>query len=126
MSSKKVILGLEKRRTALMKRLLQTKAMIRGSFSSTLRRCGKPNCWCADAKGHPSYRITWTEKGKPKTKAIPSEDVTWIEPMTKNYRIYRRTRQQLRALEKKLNEYLDTFENDLVEKTKKERDYFLK
>ena len=126
MSSKKVILRLEKRRADLVRQLLQTKEMIRGSFNRILRRCGKPNCWCADGKGHPSFRITWTEKGKPKTKVIPSEDVTWIETMTRNFRLYRKTRQQLRALDRQLNEYLDTFEDDLVEKTKKKRDYFYK
>ena len=124
MSSKKAILRLQKQRSDLVTQLLQTKQMIRGSFNKTLRSCGKPNCWCADGNGHPSFRITWTDKGKPKTKVIPSEDVIWIETMTTNFRVYRKTRQQLRVLDKQLNEYLDTFENDLVEKTKKTRVYF--
>ncbi len=124
MSSKTQIKKLERRRQALIQDLLHTKQMIRGSFGMVTRKCGKPNCWCVEGTGHPVNRITWTEKARSRTKAIPAADVTWVETMTDNYRRFRKNRQALRTLERKINTAVDELETKIVDVTKRQKEYF--
>ncbi len=123
MSSKKRIRALEKRRSILIEHLLQTEAMIRGTFYETFRKCGKKNCWCAEGRGHPSRRVTWTENGKAKTRALQADDISWIESMTENYRTFRKERQKLRTAERTLNKLLNHLEEELDKKNRRKREY---
>jgi hypothetical protein len=103
--------------------LLAIQWMLRGTFGTTFRRCGKPTCWCSDQIGHPYTRITWTENGHSNTKAIPDHDQHWIKRVTAAYRIYRSKRRQLQDLQQKLKLLLDQFETQVIHKTQKQRDY---
>ncbi len=123
MSSIKNIKALEKKRQLLIEKIITTQEMIRGSFGTIYRKCGKPNCWCSQGNGHPATRITWTEKAKSKTKVIPKQDIIWIKSMTKNYRKFRKIRQEMRILEKELNNIIDDLEAEIVNKTKRLKDY---
>ena len=123
MSSKTQIKKLERQRQTLIQDLLHTKQMIRGSFGTVTRKCGKPNCWCVEGAGHPVNRITWTEKAHSRTKAIPAEDASWIETMTDNYRRFRKNRQALRTLERKINIVVDALEAKIVAATKRQKEY---
>ena len=69
-------------------------------------------------------RITFNEHMKSKTKAIPSNDKEWIKEMTDNYRNFRQNFQKLRQCEKRLNELLNQFEQEVKMETKSLRDYF--
>lgn len=123
MSSKTQIKKLERQRQTLIQDLLHTQQMIRGSFGTVTRKCGKPNCWCVEGAGHPVNRITWTEKAHSRTKAIPAEDASWIETMTDNYRRFRKNRQALRTLERKINTVVDELEAKIVAATKRQKEY---
>jgi len=123
MSSKTQIKKLEQQRQTLMQDLLHTQQMIRGSFGTVTRKCGKPNCWCVEGAGHPVKRITWTEKAHSRTKAIPAEDASWIETMTDNYRRFRKNRQALRTLERKINTAVNELEAKIVAATKRQKEY---
>ncbi len=123
MSSKTQIKKLERQRQTLIQDLLHTQQMIRGSFGTVTRKCGKPNCWCLEGAGHPIKRITWTEKAHSRTQAIPAEDATWIETMTDNYRRFRKKRQALRALERKINTAVNELEAKIVAATKRQKEY---
>lgn len=123
MSSKTQIKKLERQRQTLIQDLLHTQQMIRGSFGTVTRKCGKPNCWCVEGAGHPVKRITWTEKAHSRTKAIPAEDASWIETMTDNYRRFRKNRQALRTLERKINTVVDALEAKIVAATKRQKEY---
>lgn len=114
---------LERQRSALIVQLLETQAMIRGSFGRVYRKCGSPNCWCAEGIGHPVDRINYSDGGRSRTKAISASDVEWAKQMTANYKRFRRNRQALRMLEQKLNVALDEFEAKQVEKTARKRKY---
>ena len=52
---------LEQRRAELYAQLAATGDFRAGSINETYRRCGKPNCWCAQ-EGHPGHgpRYLWT------------------------------------------------------------------
>lgn len=123
MSTPPHIQQLDQQHQALVKELLNTEPMIRGSFGLAYRKCGKPSCWCAEGTGHPVKRITWTEQTRSRTQAIPADEVAWVEAMTDNYKRFRKNRQALRALERKLNAALDDFEAKTVAKTKRRKEY---
>lgn len=123
MSSKTRIKKLELQRQALIQELLNIQQMIRGSFGTAYRKCGKPNCWCAEGTGHPINRITWTEKTHSRTRAIPTEDLAWVQTMTNNYKRFRKYRQALRALERKSNIVVDELEAKIVDVTKRKKEY---
>lgn len=119
------ITQLAQQHQARIKALLAAEQMIRGSFGTAYRKCGKPSCWCAEGAGHPVNRITWTEQARSRTKAIPAEETAWVEAMTDTYKHFRKNRQALRALERKINAAIDEFEVKTVEKTKRRKEYLL-
>lgn len=123
MSTPPHIAKLAQQHQARVKELLETEQMIRGSFGTAYRKCGKPSCWCAEGAGHPVTRMTWTEQARSRTKTIPAEEVAWVEAMTDNYKRFRKNRQALRALERKINAAIDEFEAKTVEKTKRRKAY---
>ncbi len=93
----------------LVETLAATNAMVRGSFSTVYRRCGKQTCWCADPgqKGHVCTRITWTENGISRTKTVNEEDLKYLRKSVETYRTFRRRRRQLRSEEKLLEKLMD-------------------
>ena len=123
MSTPNKIKQLELRRERLIGELLNTQAMIRGSFGTVHRKCGASNCWCAQGSGHPVDRINYSDNGRSRTKAVKPEDVSWAKEMTENYKRFRKNRQALRALEKKINQAIDDLETKVVDKTARQRNY---
>ncbi len=115
---------LEKKRSTLLAELLNIRAMVRGSFSVSFGRCGTATCWCATAdKGHPHNRIAWGKDAKKFTKTIPADEIPWIKEMTKGYKQFRAIRRRLRTITDKQRLLLDQLEDELVEKTKGNKNY---
>lgn len=123
MSTVKQIQNLENKRAMLIERLCQTQAMIKGSFSTSYRRCGQANCRCADGAGHPMNRISYTDKGKSRTKLVREEDIEWARQMTEVYKRFRKDRQALRQLEKRINIAIDQLEEKTIKRTAVKRGY---
>jgi hypothetical protein len=100
----------------LVKTLAEAKAMVRGSFSTVYRRCGKQTCWCAEPgqKGHICTRITWTEKGISRTRTVNDEDRKCLRKSVEIYRTFRRRRRQLRSEEKLLEKLMDAHERNIA------------
>jgi len=119
----KKIKKLEEMRGQLIKQILNVREMVKASYGETYRKCGKPTCWCAENKGHPFRRITWSENGKTRTKSIPQKDIEWIKLETEAYKNFRNHRHELRILELQLKEQLNHYENLVVIKTKNSKDY---
>lgn len=125
MSTSKKIRTLEQRRERLINELLETECMIRGSFRTVYRKCGGANCWCAQSRGHPLDRINFTQEGRSRTKAVKAEDVQWAKQMTEHYKRFKKNRQALRALDKKINQAIDELESNIVDKTAHKRDFVI-
>lgn len=123
MSTPQRIRKLEAQRQRLIEELLQVEQMLRGKFGVAYRRCGTPTCWCANSKGHPVNRITWTEQSVSRTKAIREEDIAWVKERTETYRRFRKNRQALRVIERQINAELDAVEEKVVHRTRKRRAY---
>ena len=65
---------LQRRRQQLLQALLELGDLRPGSLVARYRRCGKPNCHCAQLgdRGHgPSFSLTRRVAGKTVTKIIP-------------------------------------------------------
>ena len=60
-----------------------------GSLVPRFRRCGKPNCHCAQEgdPGHgPSWSLTWSHEGKTRTVVVPPEAVEETRAQIAEYR----------------------------------------
>ena len=124
MSTPHEIKDLQQKRTLIVKQLLNFRLMIPGSFKEVYRKCGKQNCWCRDkAAGHLLRRITWSENGHSKTRAIPEKDIDWIQKATGNYREFRKKRKEIQKLDKSIKGLLDAYEKDTIKKSRQLRDY---
>ena len=119
------ILKLLNNYTACLTSICSSDQMIRATFSDSLIKCGKSNCWCAKEKkaGHRFVRIGWKENNISKGKAIPKEDAAWVKLMTENYRKVRKLRQELHVIEKEINSILNAITEEAIQKTRKLKDY---
>jgi hypothetical protein len=99
--------------------------MLRGSIITTHRRCGKKNCWCAQPgqKGHPSTRLAWADVTGSKTRSIHDEELNEIEAAVEQYRSFKLLRKNLRNDKQSLENVLDEFESQMVDKNRHERGY---
>jgi hypothetical protein len=67
---------LRQRKYELLRELTLPEEAIAGSLAQTFRRCGKPNCHCAQGRGHPQWSLTFMVDGKKRVERIPAE---WVE-----------------------------------------------
>jgi hypothetical protein len=66
--------------------------MIPGSLVERFRKCGKPNCHCAqkDERGHgPTLVITREVQGRTITKTVPDSAVQDVRAATEEYKHFR-------------------------------------
>ena len=73
--TKSTLADLETQRARLYAELAATGDFRRGTLTETYRRCGKPNCACADARhpGHgPRYLLTRSVAGKTMARQLPA------------------------------------------------------
>jgi Family of unknown function (DUF6788) len=76
----------------LLQRLARSKPMVQGSFYWLQRRCGNPNCRCAQGELHGSWVITRKARGKGWTYVVPTEERGRLRQLTLEYRQYVRGR----------------------------------
>lgn len=126
MSTLEKIKELEKQRTRILKQLLSIGAMLPGSYKEVYCKCGKSNCWCRLKGGHLFRRITWSEDGRSKTRAIPEEDISWIKELTGNYKNFQRKKRQIKEMESVLKELLGEHAAEVIKKSRLTRDYLYK
>src|SRR5882762_3614924 len=91
--------ALLEKREQLKAGLTQISDLRRGSLTARFRKCGKPNCHCAqkDSPGHgPSYSLTHRVGGKTVTQVIPQGPA--VERAKAQIAEYRRFRSLVREL----------------------------
>lgn len=70
--------ALSARRDELRRQLAAIGDLRPGSLVQNYRRCGRPDCFCADKqqRGHgPYWLLTWSVNGKTRSRSIPAEQV---------------------------------------------------
>ena len=71
-------------RGRLVRSLGRWREMLPGSLVVRHRKCGKPNCHCAQGQNlHPQFQLSVLVQGKPKTIHIPAQALEqvrrWVE-----------------------------------------------
>jgi hypothetical protein len=98
--------ALHEKREQLKAGLAQISDLRRGSLTARFRKCGKPNCHCAqkDSPGHgPSYSLTHASGGKTITQVIPQGPaVDRTREQIAEYRRFRKLVQELVAVSEQL------------------------
>lgn len=123
MASINTILSLNEKRAAIVRELLDLFPMIPGAFKEVFRKCGKPNCWCAQhSRGHSLRRITWTEDGRSQSKAIAPDNIDWYIIATENYRRFQYLLKMLRDIEQDIRELLTEYSISQVIKSRNDKD----
>ena len=103
----------------LLAQLLEGVPMLRGSFSRVRTRCGKANCWCAQAgQGHPHARITWSQGGRLITRKVPEDYLDRVRQLVARYRKFRYRRRRLINLLASFKLALAAYEEALIERTR--------
>jgi hypothetical protein len=104
----------------VLKQLLDPPALLRGSVSQVLTRCGKPNCWCAQsADGHRHARVSWSHHGKLLTRKIAPDQVGVAQELSAHYRQLRRQRRKLATVQTRMKTLLDQLEEALSDQARK-------
>jgi hypothetical protein len=62
-------------------------AMVRGSVVVHRRRCGKPNCRCADGEAlHETTVLSYSERGRTRLVMLPAAEVAAVRAAVDRYR----------------------------------------
>jgi hypothetical protein len=80
---------LRQRKYALLRRFQIPADALPGSLALIHRRCGKPNCHCAQGEGHPLWLLTFMVSGKKHVQSIPPEWVEEIRPLVEQGREFK-------------------------------------
>jgi len=75
-----------------LRRLQRSDPMVQGSFYLLRRKCGKPNCRCANGQLHATYVLTRSEQGKDRLYTVPKEQRAQVRKWAAEYRRYQRAR----------------------------------
>src|SRR6266849_4930707 len=116
--------ALRDRRDQLAASLARVDDLRPGFLTARFRKCGKPNCHCAqkDSPGHgPSYSLTHASGGKTITQVIPQGPaVDRTRAQIAEYRRFRKLVQELIAVSEQLcNAQLQEPEALVAEESKK-------
>ncbi len=65
--------------------------MVRGTLFTLRRRCGKPNCHCANEAGHESPALAYPEAGRTRTMTLSAADVDEVRAGLERYNSARAT-----------------------------------
>jgi len=98
---KKKLQRLEVTRKDLVKDLMSNDDLAVGSVSTVRRKCGKPNCHCAEGEGHLQTLFLFKgEDGQRQCKLVRNEDCEEMTEAGEKYRKFRSDLRKLRAIEK--------------------------
>jgi hypothetical protein len=70
----------------------QVPRFVRGSVVVNRRRCGKPNCRCAEGTAlHETTVLSYSERGKTHFLAVPPDKVGAVRAAVERYRVAQRS-----------------------------------
>ncbi len=87
----------ERRRRSRLAQLVHAYPLLRGTLSVRSRRCGKPNCHCAQGELHVSLYVVQSHDGKPRQVYVPPAWEPRVRQAVNNH-------QEIRSLLEELSE----------------------
>ena len=60
--------------------------MVRGTILQLRRRCGKPQCHCAEGEPHVSWALSYSEKGRTRMLVVRPQEVPALRSDLARYR----------------------------------------
>lgn len=69
--------------------------MVQGSLYQLRRKCGKPNCRCAQGDLHASWVLTRSESGKSRLYSVRADQRPALRPLAREYRRWQAARARL-------------------------------
>ena len=96
--------------TELLDTFLGRTPLLPGSLYTLRRRCGKPNCRCADGELHASTVLSYRGQGRAQNITPAPEHLQGVRELTDAYRRFRQARTQLLRLQRQLLTLLDRLE----------------
>src|SRR5246500_4560257 len=98
------IAALRKRRRVLLRQLPPLDAILRGSLIKRYKRCGKPECKCAEGPGHgPKYYLSVSRPGsRPQMDYVPQEGHAQAAEFVANYHRAREILEEISEINREL------------------------
>ena len=90
--------------------LSHRQAMVKGSVYQMQRKCGKPNCRCAEGLPHSSMVLSWSEGGRTRLLSVPEKNLDVLRQQTEQYQRFRKARARLVQLHKNMLEVINRIE----------------
>jgi hypothetical protein len=63
--------------------------LVRGSLITLRRRCGKPNCHCAEGAAHETPALSYSHEGRTRTVTLNVDDVPVVQAALERYAAHR-------------------------------------
>jgi len=89
--------------------------MIRGTFVSQARRCGKPTCRCTRGQLHPITVLSASVAGQTRNTYVPAADRARVQRLSQSYQSFRRARAELGRLAVRSVQIVDALQDLLTE-----------
>ena len=97
--------ALKRRRTQLLRKLPALDHVLRGSLIERYKRCGKPNCKCANGPGHgPKYYLSVSRPGtrSPQMDYVRQADVAEVTEHLATYTLVREVLEEICEINQEL------------------------
>ena len=104
------VLAVQQQTTELLDTSLGRTPLLPGSLYTLRRRCGKPNCRCAQGELHASTVLSYRGQGRPQNISLAAEHLPDVRELTDDYRRFRQARTQLLRRQRQLLALLDRIE----------------
>ncbi len=92
---------LERQRRALLRRLLLSEPLLKGSLSHVKRTCGKPTCHCARRPAHPVWVLATSSNSHRRCQVVRQADVQLVQRRLAAYRQFKEALRSLQAMERR-------------------------
>lgn len=94
--------ALQKRRQAVLRRLLGTQELAVGTVSWVDRKCGRPGCHCAQGPGHRQMHFLFADaQARRRCKLVRKADEPRLLQAGQRYRAFRADLRELAAIHKR-------------------------
>lgn len=105
-----------KEKAAIVWNLLETKAIVMGSFYKVFRTCNYANCRCRKGKKHgPFWALSFSKDGKRGLKMVKAADVERVQEKALAYKCFQKGLADIHKLNKELDDLLEEVKQNSLE-----------